>query len=134
MEKNYLNRVVWMVLAVVLAVLLAKGCGQKEEAAAASEAAPAENTQPEEQTEDDWTEPAETEAPEDEIAWYEFETEIPLEDAREMMKLCMPGRVDKDRYLIKNGKIMNIWFQTIFIQRRQHAIFRIHYNNRHSYA
>ena len=35
---------------------------------------------------------------------------------------------------IKNGKIVNIWFQTIFIQRRQHAIFRIHYNNRHSYA
>lgn len=63
-----------LVLAVVLAVLLAKDCGQKEEAAA-SEAAPAEITQPEEQTEDDWTEPAETEAPEDEIAWYDFETE-----------------------------------------------------------
>lgn len=44
-------------------------------------------------------------APEkDGFARYEFETEIPLEDAREMMKLCMPGRVDKDRYLIKNGK------------------------------
>ena len=63
-----------LVLAVVLAVLLAKGCGQKEEAAAASEAAPAENTQPEEQTEDDRTQPAETEAPEAGIAWYDFET------------------------------------------------------------
>lgn len=40
----------------------------------------------------------------DGFARYEFETEIPLEDANEMMKLCMPGRVDKDRYLIKNGK------------------------------
>ena len=40
----------------------------------------------------------------DGFARYEFETEIPLEDAREMMALCMPGRVDKDRYLIKNGK------------------------------
>ena len=38
------------------------------------------------------------------IARYEFEREIPLEDAREMMGLCMPGRVDKDRYLIKSGK------------------------------
>ena len=40
----------------------------------------------------------------DGFARYEFETEIPLEDAREMMALCMPGRVDKDRYLIRNGK------------------------------
>ena len=35
---------------------------------------------------------------------YEFEIEISMEDAREMMNLCMPGRVNKDRYLIKNGK------------------------------
>ena len=40
----------------------------------------------------------------DGFARYEFETAIPLEDAHEMMSLCMPGRVDKDRYLIKNGK------------------------------
>ncbi len=40
----------------------------------------------------------------DGLSRYEFETEIPLEDAHEMMKLCMPGRVDKNRYLIKNGK------------------------------
>lgn len=38
-----------------------------------------------------------------EFGRYEFETEISLEDAHEMMALCMPGRVDKDRYLIKNG-------------------------------
>ena len=40
----------------------------------------------------------------DGFARYEFETEISLEDAQEMMALCMPGRVNKDRYLIKNGK------------------------------
>ena len=40
----------------------------------------------------------------DGLSRYEFETEIPLEDAHEMMKLCMPGKVDKNRYLIKNGK------------------------------
>ena len=39
-----------------------------------------------------------------EFVRYEFETEISLEDAREMMGLCMPGRVNKDRYLVKNGK------------------------------
>ena len=38
------------------------------------------------------------------FARYEFEIEIPMEDAHEMMNLCMPGRVNKDRYLIKNGK------------------------------
>ena len=38
------------------------------------------------------------------LARYEFETEISLEDAHAMMELCMPGRVNKDRYLIKNGK------------------------------
>ena len=35
---------------------------------------------------------------------YEFETEIPMDDARELMKLCMPGRINKNRWLIKNGK------------------------------
>lgn len=40
----------------------------------------------------------------DGLSRYEFETEIPLEDAHEMMKLCMQGKVDKNRYLIKNGK------------------------------
>ena len=39
-----------------------------------------------------------------EFGRYEFEREIPMEDAREMMELCMPGRVNKDRYLVKSGK------------------------------
>lgn len=40
----------------------------------------------------------------DGFARYEFEIEIPLEDAHEMMELCMPGRVSKDRYLVRSGK------------------------------
>src|SRR5574344_1928509 len=43
-------------------------------------------------------------ASENGLARYEFETEIPMDDAKELMKLCMPGQVIKDRYLIKNGK------------------------------
>jgi CYTH domain-containing protein len=35
---------------------------------------------------------------------YEFETEIPMDDAKELMKLCMPGRIIKDRWLVKSGK------------------------------
>ena len=34
---------------------------------------------------------------------YEFETEIPMDDAHELMKLCMPGRINKNRWLIKSG-------------------------------
>ena len=40
----------------------------------------------------------------DGLSRYEFEVEVPLGDAQEMMKLCVPGRVNKDRYLIKSGK------------------------------
>lgn len=38
------------------------------------------------------------------ICRYEFETEISVEDAREMLKLCRPGKVEKNRYLVKSGK------------------------------
>ena len=38
------------------------------------------------------------------LSRYEFETEIPMDDAHEMMKLCMPGRVNKNRWLVKSGK------------------------------
>ncbi|MDR1883425.1 MAG: CYTH domain-containing protein [Prevotella sp.] len=34
---------------------------------------------------------------------YEWEKEIPAEEARELIKLCEPGIVDKVRYYIKNG-------------------------------
>lgn len=35
---------------------------------------------------------------------YEFETEIPVGDARDLMRLCEPGIVDKTRYLVKAGR------------------------------
>ena len=38
------------------------------------------------------------------LSRYEFETEIPLDDAHKLMQLCMPGRVDKTRWLIKSGQ------------------------------
>lgn len=34
---------------------------------------------------------------------YEFETEIALSDAEELMKLCEPGIIDKTRYLVQAG-------------------------------
>ena len=34
---------------------------------------------------------------------YEFEKEITLEEAQELMKLCEPGSIDKVRYLVKSG-------------------------------
>ena len=34
------------------------------------------------------------------IVRYEFEQEIPLADARELMKLCEPGVIDKTRWLV----------------------------------
>lgn len=35
---------------------------------------------------------------------YEFETEISLEDADQLLKLCKPGAIIKDRYLVRSGK------------------------------
>ena len=37
------------------------------------------------------------------VVRYEFEKEITLDEARELMKLCEPGRIDKTRYLVKSG-------------------------------
>ena len=34
---------------------------------------------------------------------YEWEKEIPVEDVRELLKICEPGVIDKTRYLVKNG-------------------------------
>lgn len=39
----------------------------------------------------------------DGLSRYEFETEISLDDAKEMMQLCMPGQIVKDRYLVSCG-------------------------------
>ncbi len=38
------------------------------------------------------------------LSRYEFEKEIDLSDARDLMKICLPGTVVKDRWLVKNGK------------------------------
>ena len=34
---------------------------------------------------------------------YEWEKEIPLEEAEELMKFCEPGIIDKTRYLVRSG-------------------------------
>ncbi|WP_106830485.1 CYTH domain-containing protein [Parabacteroides pacaensis] len=38
------------------------------------------------------------------LSRYEFEQEIPPEDAEQLMKLCEPGIIDKVRYWVKAGK------------------------------
>lgn len=35
---------------------------------------------------------------------YEWEKEIPLPEAKELLEMCEPGSIDKTRYLIKQGK------------------------------
>ena len=34
---------------------------------------------------------------------YEWEHEIPMDEAIELMRLCEPGMIDKTRYLVKSG-------------------------------
>ncbi len=35
---------------------------------------------------------------------YEWERELPLEEAEELMRLCEPGVIDKTRHLVRNGR------------------------------
>lgn len=35
---------------------------------------------------------------------YEWEKELPLNEAEELMKLCEPGIIDKTRYLVRSGE------------------------------
>ena len=37
------------------------------------------------------------------LSRYEWEKEIPLVEAQELMKLCEPGMIDKARYLVQSG-------------------------------
>lgn len=37
------------------------------------------------------------------LSRYEFEYEIPLDDAEKLMTLCEPGIIDKRRWLVKSG-------------------------------
>ncbi|MBO6187382.1 MAG: CYTH domain-containing protein [Prevotella sp.] len=38
------------------------------------------------------------------LARYEFEQEIPMDDARQLLTLCDPGTVEKTRWLVKAGR------------------------------
>lgn len=38
------------------------------------------------------------------VVRYEFEKEISMDEARELMKLCVSGLIDKTRYLVECGK------------------------------
>lgn len=40
---------------------------------------------------------------------YEFEMEIPLDDARELMAICEPGIIDKTRYLVASPDGCHTW-------------------------
>lgn len=37
------------------------------------------------------------------LSRYEWERELPLAEAEELMKLCEPGIIDKTRYLVRSG-------------------------------
>ena len=37
------------------------------------------------------------------LSRYEWEKEISLDEAKELMKLCEPGMIDKTRYLVRSG-------------------------------
>jgi adenylate cyclase len=45
-----------------------------------------------------------TRAPKHSISRNEWEFQIPLQDAEEMMKVCVPGRIFKTRCIIPSGK------------------------------
>ena len=38
------------------------------------------------------------------LSRYEFEQEIPLDDAKRLLTLCEPGLIDKRRWLVKSGR------------------------------
>ena len=38
------------------------------------------------------------------IGRYEWEKEIPLQEAQELMSLCEPGMINKTRYLVRSGR------------------------------
>ena len=38
------------------------------------------------------------------LSRYEWESEIKVDEARELMRLCQPGMIDKTRYLVRFGR------------------------------
>ena len=43
------------------------------------------------------------------LSRYEFEKEIPLQDAQDLMLICEPGIIDKTRYLVKADDGIHTW-------------------------
>jgi len=43
-------------------------------------------------------------SPDGGLSRYEFEQEIPVDDARHLLTLCEPGIIDKRRYLVPSGQ------------------------------
>ena len=48
------------------------------------------------------------------VSRFEWEKEIPLEEAKALLKLAEPGIIDKTRYLIKNTDGRHIWEVDVF--------------------
>ena len=46
------------------------------------------------------------------LSRYEFEQEIPLPDAEQLLTLCEPGAIDKVRHLVRAGK--HTWEVDVF--------------------
>lgn len=49
------------------------------------------------------------------LSRYEFEKEITLDEARQLMKLCWGGVIDKHRYLVKSGTHTLKWMSFMAI-------------------
>ncbi len=43
------------------------------------------------------------------LSRYEWEKEIPLQEAQELMRICEPGIIDKTRYLVKSPDGRHTW-------------------------
>ncbi len=54
------------------------------------------------------------------ISRGEWEFQIPLEDAKELMSLCLPGKIEKTRYLINAGK--HTWEVDVFHDKNEGLI------------
>jgi adenylate cyclase len=54
------------------------------------------------------------------ISRGEWEIVIPVSDAREMMELCLPGKIEKTRYIIPDGK--HKWEVDVFHDRNEGLI------------
>ena len=50
---------------------------------------------------------------------FEWEKEIPVEEAKKLLELCEPGLVDKTRHLIKNTDGKHIWEVDVFHGRKE---------------